>query len=115
MYVTNRAGPIEQLWDFLGGDFRDARFTSIVHIAQCVLVITVGCILCFGGTTAGGCGGGTFYTPVEGFILNASKFAFPSFLLLGLLGMIFERDKRIGLNVFKLAFLCSCVAWWQTI
>lgn len=54
MYVTNRAGPIEGLWDFLGGDFRDALFSSIVHIAQTVSVITVGCVICFGGTSLGG-------------------------------------------------------------
>jgi len=52
---------------------------------------------------------------VEGFILNASKYAFLGFAFLGLVGMIRDRYKRVGLNVFKLAFLCGCVAWWQTI
>ncbi len=54
MYATERAGPIEQLIDFVGGDFKDARFTSFVHLAQCALVISVGAIFCFGGTATGG-------------------------------------------------------------
>lgn len=115
MYATRSSGPVEQLLDFLGGDFKDAKLTTIIHFAQCIFVVTVGCIICFGGTSVGGSGGTTLYNLTEEYILSSARYVFLAFMLAGVVGMIRDRDRRVGLNVFKLAFLCSCVAWWQTI
>ena len=116
MVISKGENSVDKIVDYLKGDLEFSPVASVINWALCVLMAVSVYVLFFCGRRVGGLGGGrTIYEPTAEFVMNAVKYAFPAFVLFGIVGFVSDRNKTIALRVIIVAAFCTFLCWYKTL